>query len=64
MGERGEGEDENMADFGLPIPLEPGEEEAFRANGLLRTDMAWFSRQSSALGTNHEREIGDVILEM
>ena len=59
-GERGEGEDEKMADFGRPTPLEPGEAEAFRANGLLRTDMASVSRQSSALGTNHGGEMGVV----
>lgn len=57
-GERGEGEAENMAGLGLPTPPEAGEAEAFRANGLLRTDMAWFSRHS-ALGTNHGREMGD-----
>lgn len=58
-GERGEGEAENMADFGLPTPLEPGEAEAFRANGLLRTDMTRFSRQSSAPGPNHGMVMGD-----
>ncbi len=48
MPERGDGEVEKMLDFGRPVPLGPGEGEAFLENGLLRTDMSrWHSELSN-----------------
>lgn len=42
--DRGDVEDENKADLGLPTAPEVGEVEAFLAKGLLRTDMARWQR--------------------